>query len=66
VAWDQGVVTCECDLPADGLPGQILPGAQLAQGLSVVVVEAVRQAPPAWVGQRPEDLVHAVLSASWR
>jgi hypothetical protein len=50
---------------ADGLPGQTLPGAQLAQGLPVVVVEAVQQAPPAWVSQRPEDLVRAALSASW-
>ncbi len=51
---------------ADGLPGQTLPGAQLAQGLPGAVVEAVQQAPSARVSQRPEDLVRAVLSASWR
>jgi hypothetical protein len=49
---------------ADGLPGQSLPGAQLAQGPRGAFVEAVQQAPPARVGRRPD--VSSALSASWR
>ena len=48
------------------LPGHLLPGAQLAQGLPGALAEAVEQPPSAWVSQRPEDLVHAAVSASWR
>jgi len=39
---------------------------QLAPGLPGAVVEAVQRASSARVSQRPEDLVRAAVSASWR
>jgi hypothetical protein len=48
---------------ADGLPGHVQAGAQFAQGLPAAAIQAVEQAPAAWVRQRPEYLIHSVLLA---
>ena len=56
---DQTCVFENREMFRNGLPRHVHVFAKLAQGLSIPRMEAVEELSTTWIGERPEDRVHA-------